>query len=91
MQSPLRDATQSAPSVVPHKQVERSSVSVTTVVRKAATATTQPLSLPEDVVTLSSSHDGSSPKMKASQPVSNEEKKALLKIKSPRGSFSVYG
>ncbi len=91
MQSPLRGATQSAPAVVPHKQVERSSASVTTAVRKATTATTQPLSLPEDVVTLSSSRDGTAPKREASQPVSNEEKKALLKIKSPRDSFSVYG
>jgi hypothetical protein len=49
------------------------------------------LSLPEDVVTLSSSNDDSSPRKKASQPVSNEEKQALLRLNSPRNRFSVYG
>jgi hypothetical protein len=91
MQSPLRDATQPTPSVVPRQQATHPSESETTVSGKATKAATQPLSLPEDVVTLSSSDDGSSPKRKASQPVSNEEKQALLKVKSPRGGFSVYG
>jgi hypothetical protein len=66
-------------------------VRVATVPGKTITATTGPLSLPEDIVTLSSSNDDSSSKMKASQPVSNEEKQALLKVNSPRDRFSVYG
>ncbi|MDR3578561.1 MAG: hypothetical protein P4L44_01215 [Oryzomonas sp.] len=58
---------------------------------KAATAATQSLSLSEDVVTLSSSHDGSFPKKEASQPVSNEERQALLNLNTSRDGFSVYG
>jgi len=90
MQSPLRDATQPFPTVVPRQQAAHPSESETTVSGKATMAAAQPLSPPEDVVTLSS-HDGSSPKREASQPVSNVEKQALLKLNSPRGSFSVYG
>jgi hypothetical protein len=91
MQSPLRDATQSTPAVVPRQQASNPSANVKTVAGKATTATVQPLRLPEDVVTLSSSNDDSSPKRKASQPVSNEEKQALLRENSQRDRFSVYG
>ena len=88
MQSPLRDATQLSPTVAPRQQGAHPSAKVS---GKATMAATQPPSLPEDVVTLSSSPDGSSPNRKASQPVSNEEKLALLKLNSPRDGFSVYG
>jgi hypothetical protein len=91
MQSPLRDATQTSPTVVPLQPGAHPSGSETTVSGKAASAATQPLNLPEDVVTLSSSQDSPSAKTKASQPVSNEEKQALLKVNSPRDGFSVYG
>jgi hypothetical protein len=91
MQSPLYDATQPSPAVVPRQQGAHPSGSETTVSGKAAMAATPPLSLPEDVVTLSSPHDGSSPQKKASQPVSNEERQALLNVNPPGAGFSVYG
>jgi hypothetical protein len=92
MQSPLRDATQTPPTVVPRQQAAHLSDSEkSTVSGKAAMAVIQPLSPPKDVVTLSSSRDGSSSKRKASQPVSSDEKQALLESNSPRDSFSVYG
>jgi len=92
MQSPLRDATQPSPTVVPRQQAAHQSDSEkTTVSGKAAMAVTQQPSPPEDVVTLSSSRDGSSLRGNASQPVSSDEKQALLESNSPRDSFSVYG
>jgi len=92
MQSPLRDVTQPSPAAIPRQLAAHPSGSETTVSGKATTAAKQPLRLPEDVVTLSSSsRDGASPKRKASQPVSSEEREALLKLNSLRGSFSVYG
>ena len=91
MPSPLCDATQPSPIVAPRQEGSHPPESETTVSGKAAMAVSQPLTLPEDVVTLSSSPGGSSLQRKASQPVSNEERQALLKLKTPRDSFSVYG
>jgi len=90
MQSPLLDATRQSPTVAPRQQEAHPSASEAKVSGKAAMAATQPLSLPEDVVTLSSSLDDSAHKRKASQPVSNEEKQALLG-NNPQDGFSVYG
>jgi len=90
MHSLLREATQSSPGVVLRQHSAHPSKDETTVPGKATAAATQPLSLPEDVVTLSSSNHDPSPRRKASQPVSNEEKQALLG-NNPREGFSVYG
>jgi len=91
MQSSVRDVTQTTPGMIPRQQAEEPSATGTVVARKSAAAATQPLSLPEDVVTLSSSPKGILSEKKASQPVSSEEKKALLHPNTSRTSFSVYG
>lgn len=84
MYSTLLDTTQPAGTTVSRQQAEQPPVN------GAAKAATQPLGLPEDIVTLSSS-EGSDPRKITSQPVSSEEKRALLRPDSPRSSFSVYG
>ena len=91
MQSPQLEATHPSSGVVLRQQAAHSSESEKRVSGKAPAAAAQPLTLPEDVVTLSSSDNNSFPKRKASQPVSNEEKQALLGKDSPRDGFSVYG
>ncbi|GFE61413.1 hypothetical protein AOG2_20000 [Geobacter sp. AOG2] len=91
MQSSISDVIESAPGVVSPQQAKRPTMNETAGGRKTATVTPQLLSLPEDVVTLSSSSEGAPPAKKTSQPVSNEERKALLHPNSPHSSFSVYG
>lgn len=55
-------------------------------------AANRPRTLPDDIVTLSTSLHDSDQKRKASEPVSREEKQALLQSPgSPQGGFSVYG
>lgn len=88
MSSPVRDITQSTAVVTLRQPSELPSLNEAAAVTKAAT---QPLSLPDDIVTLSSLREESSPTKKASQPVSIEERKALLAPNSPRKNFSAYG
>lgn len=89
MLSPVHDLTQATSVVMPHQQPELPPVNEAAAVAKATSA--RPLSLPDDVVTFSSLSEDSSPKKKASQPVSNEERRALLDPSSLRKNFSVFG
>ncbi|QEM68086.1 hypothetical protein FO488_07875 [Geobacter sp. FeAm09] len=79
-----------SPEVYRH-QAERPSANETPLAEHAAVAARRTVALSGDIVTLSTSQEDSPPKMKASQPVSSEEKQALLQPNSPYGGFSVYG
>jgi len=69
------------------RQTEQPPASEASTAGKTVTPAAQPLTLPEDIVTLSSAPEGTPPARKASKPVSNEERRALLHP----NSFSVYG
>ena len=81
--------TQPAAPEVSRQLAERPAAHETVMVKHAAA--NQSLTLPDDIVTLSTSQEDSPQKMKPSQPVSSEEKQALLQPDSPHGRFSVYG
>ena len=83
--------TQPAAPEVSRQLAERPAAHEAVVVKHTAAAANQSLTLPDDIVTLSTSQEDSPQKMKPSQPVSSEEKQALLQPDSPHGRFSVYG
>ncbi|KAA0895379.1 hypothetical protein [Oryzomonas rubra] len=77
--------------LVSRQLAERPATNETAAVKHAAAAS-RPRTLPDDSVTFSTSLKDSPQRMKASQPVSSEEKQALLQPPgSPLGGFSVYG
>lgn len=95
MSSLINNALQSTADVVTLNQVRPSSDKrETPVAKELPLSTGKPITLPEDVVTLSSEVRGesvtSSPK-KSSIPVSQDEKQALLGPHSTPKGFSVYG
>jgi len=88
MRTSVRDVTQASPGMMPRHQGERPPATGPAAAGNTAVAATPTRGLPEDIVTLSSSPG---PEKKASQPVSGEEKKALLRPDSPKAGFSTYG
>ncbi len=91
MQSSVSGITQATSALMSRQQAEQLPVNEAVAAGKAALPTAQSLTLPEDIVTLSSSSGGAPPAKKASKPVSNEERKALLHPQPSRNGFSVYG
>jgi len=91
MHYPVSGTTQSTSGVISLRQAEQRQVNQAPVAGKTAKGTARTLTLPEDIVTLSSSPEGTPPAKKASKPVNNEERKALLHPSSPQNNFSVYG
>lgn len=75
-------------TVVSLQKTQRQAVQVKTTGKSSSQPSSgTALVLPEDIVTLSSTSSNDTPK-KASQPVTPDEKRALL---GPNVSFSVYG
>jgi hypothetical protein len=83
--------TQSTLPEAYRQQAERPPANETAAVKRVTPAANQSLTLPDDIVTLSTSPEDSPKNMKPSQPVSREEKQALLQPGSSQGGFSVYG
>lgn len=86
--SSVNNSLQNPAAVVSLQKTQRQAVQGKTVGRSSSPSSSgTALVLPEDIVTLSSANSATTDK-KASQPVTPDEKRALL---GPNVSFSVYG
>jgi hypothetical protein len=92
MQNTITD-TLRTPAVVPHQQHQRPPVAEPPQDRATVTDNARQRRSTEDYVTLSSRPDSGDPATgkNQSQPVSSNEKQALLKPNATQYRFSVYG